>query len=122
MNEVYTDLEDKPKLMTLSEYQSLAYKTAIYPNKGDNIVYAALGLGEVGEVQNQVKKIIRDDNGIITAERREALIKEVGDTLWYVAAMASELGVNLEKIARINLHKLEQRKERGTLQGSGDNR
>ena len=90
---------------------------------GSNPYYPALGLGgEVGEVLNKVKKIMRDHDGKITDEYREILKKELGDVLWYVAALASELGLKLEEVARLNLEKLASRKERGTLGGDGDNR
>lgn len=104
------------------EYQRLAFTTAIYPNKGNNIYYPALGLGEVGEIQGKIKKIMRDDNGVITDKKREEIKKEVGDALWYIAALATELGLSLNDIAQSNLDKLFDRKERGVIKGSGDNR
>lgn len=100
-----------------------ASKTAIYPNRGDNITYPALGLcGESGEVAEHVKKIIRDDNGQLTKERRHAMIFELGDILWYLSQIAFELDTTLEAIANYNLAKLASRAERDKLQGSGDNR
>lgn len=109
--------------MRLNEYQEAALQTAIYPDKGNNIVYPALGLnGEAGEVADHVKKIMRDDGGEITPDRRRALVKEAGDTLWYLANLAAELGYSLEDIAQENITKLRGRQERGTLQGSGDER
>src|SRR3990167_9973339 len=92
------------KEITLREYQQTALETAIYPDVGENIVYPALGLaGEAGEVANQVKKIIRDDEGALTADRAETIISELGDVLWYAAAIANELGITLEDVARINI-------------------
>lgn len=109
--------------MTFSEYEREAGKTALYPRKGNNIFYPTLGLaGEAGEVADKVSKIIRDDNEVITPERRAALIKELGDVLWYLAAVAGELGVSLDEVAKENLHKLASRQERGALHGAGDNR
>ncbi len=109
--------------MNLSEYQEKALTTALYPNQGSNPYYPALGLGgEVGEVLNKVKKIMRDHDGKLTDEYREILKKELGDVLWYVAALATELGLNLDEVAGLNLEKLASRKERGTLSGDGDNR
>lgn len=108
--------------MDLNEYKKKAWKTAIYPNKGNNIYYPALGLGEAGEIQNKVKKIMRDDNGKITEEKRKELIKEIGDLLWYIAALANELDVDLNEIAEENIKKLTSRAERGKLKGSGDGR
>ena len=109
--------------MNLSEYQEKALTTALYPNQGSNPYYPALGLGgEVGEVLNKVKKIMRDHDGMITDEYREILKKELGDVMWYLAATATELGLNLEEVAQLNLDKLASRKERGVLGGDGDNR
>jgi len=87
------------------------------------VIYPALGLaGEAGEVCNKTKKILRDDGGRMTEEKRTQLIDELGDVLWYVANLATDLGVTLDEVARINLAKLNSRKERGTITGSGDNR
>lgn len=109
--------------MNLNEYQELVGQTAIYPNRGSNFIYPALGLcGEAGEVAEKVKKAIRDDGGQLSDERRQALIKELGDVMWYVAAMATELETSLEEVAQQNIEKLFSRKARGTLSGSGDNR
>jgi len=107
----------------LSEYQTRSRVTAVYPNAGDNIVYPTLGLaGEAGEVAENVKKMIRDDAGILSDERRGAIAKELGDVLWYVAQVATEADLDLDEIAATNLAKLLSRAERGVLQGSGDDR
>ena len=109
--------------MTLEEYQQRAKRTAIYPNQGNNFVYAALGLaGEAGEVSDKVKKVIRDKGGVLDEISRQEIAKELGDVLWYIATMATELNLSLELVAAQNLHKLLSRLERGVLQGSGDNR
>lgn len=110
--------------MDFNTYQELAVGTAIYPNKGTimGLAYAALGLGEAGEVQGKVKKILRDDNGEITEEKKLQIAYELGDLLWYIAAAASELGIDLDGVAEYNISKLKSRKQRGTLHGSGDNR
>jgi NTP pyrophosphatase (non-canonical NTP hydrolase) len=106
----------------LSEYQRLARRTAEYPREAW-LVYPALGLaGEAGEVAEHVKKAIRDDGGTVSDERRAALAKELGDVLWYLAGLASELGLDLEEIAQGNLEKLLSRQRRGVLSGSGDER
>lgn len=106
--------------MTFNDYQLAARGTAIYPTP---ITYPALGLcGESGEVAEKVKKYLRDDGGKMTDERREAIAKELGDVLWYVSNLASDLDLTLENIAAANLSKLASRKERGQLQGSGDSR
>lgn len=104
-------------------YQDVAEATAIYPDKGDNIYYPALGLaGETGEVCEKIKKIMRDQGGEVTKANKEDLVKELGDVLWYLASIATELNVSLAAIAEGNMKKLQDRMDRGTLKGSGDNR
>lgn len=104
-------------------YQEEAWKTAIYPHKGNNIYYPALGLaGEVGEACNRIKKVMRDSGGEPDGETLAALKKELGDALWYFAALARELGLGLSGIAHENLLKLQDRQKRGVLQGNGDDR
>jgi NTP pyrophosphatase (non-canonical NTP hydrolase) len=106
----------------LSEYQRLSRSTAKYP-RHEALTYPALGLaGEAGEFADHAKKVIRDDGGEVTPQRREAMAKELGDVLWYVAQLASELDLDLEQIAQENLDKLRSRMERGMLSGSGDDR
>ena len=108
--------------MDLNTYQQRARATAVYPfDKA--LEYCALGLcGEAGEVAEKVKKIIRDDQGVITDVKRDQLAKEVGDVMWYISQLAAEIDYSLEDIAQLNLEKLSSRSERGLLQGSGDNR
>lgn len=109
--------------MDFNTYQKTIRKTAIYPHQGDNLAYPALGLtGEAGEVADKVKKLIRDAGGKLSDPRREEMIKELGDVLWYLAALASELGVNLDEVALKNVQKVIDRKARGVLTGDGDNR
>lgn len=109
--------------MNFSDYQQNASTTALYPNAGNNLYYPALGLGgETGEVLNKIKKVMRDHGGTITDEYREILRSELGDVLWYVAALARELNLDLDDIAQANLKKLFSRKERGGLGGDGDSR
>jgi len=110
-------------LMDFSEYQKQVQKTAIYPNVGNNIAYPVLGLnGEAGEVAEKVKKLIRDCDGKLDDTHREELVKELGDVLWYVAALSFELGVDLSVVAEKNIQKLMSREKRGVLRGDGDNR
>lgn len=109
--------------MNFEEYQEKSRKTAIYPNVGENFVYPTLGLsGEAGEVAEKIKKVIRDKNGVMDDESREMIKKELGDVLWYVAQLASELKLPLDDIAEKNIEKLYGRMERGKIGGSGDNR
>jgi NTP pyrophosphatase (non-canonical NTP hydrolase) len=96
--------------MTFEEYQSAAGKTALYPRRSSNIEYPTLGLaGEAGEVANIVKKIQRDNDGILTDETRAKLKDELGDVLWYISACADELGLTLAEIADFNIDKLAKR-------------
>ncbi len=82
-----------------------------------------LGLvGEAGEIANKVKKIIRDNGGVVTPEQASQIAAEVGDVLWYVAALSRELGVDLGEVAQANIQKLTDRQARGVIGGSGDNR
>ena len=103
----------------MTHYQMAAQKSAIYNKLGtkskkvtDNLdlLYATLGLnGEAGEVAEEVKKMIRDDNGILTEDRRHRLLGELGDTLWYLSAVAHEAGLDLGEVACYNLKKLRSR-------------
>lgn len=112
--------------ISMSEYQEKTAETAIYPEAGTGSItalsYVGLGLGEVGEVQGKIKKVIRDDGGVLSEEKRQAIIDELGDVLWYASQLATELEVDLEHVARRNLRKLASRKDRGQLGGSGDER
>lgn len=107
--------------MTFKEYQEKAWLTAKYPNIHNNIIYPTLGLaGEAGELANKVKKIQRDDNGIISLAKWDQLLDELGDVLWYCAALATELNTDLESIAIRNISKLSSRNERNKISGEGD--
>ena len=109
--------------MDLDAYQNQARQTALYPQVGSNPIYPTLGLcGEAGEVADRVKKVLRDQGGVFNAQVREDLKLELGDVLWYVAQLASELGFSLEEIGRANLAKLASRSERNMIAGSGDRR
>jgi NTP pyrophosphatase (non-canonical NTP hydrolase) len=109
--------------MRLSDYQERSRATAVYPAAGANLLYPTLGLcGEAGEVAEKVKKMLRDDAGVLSVERRAALAKELGDVLWYLAQLATEAELDLDAIAEANLDKLLSRQERGALRGSGDER
>lgn len=103
--------------MEMNDYQEKAASTAIY--KAEHaVIYPALGLAaEAGEVANKVKKILRDGTF-----NREAIADEVGDCLWYIAALCRDLNVNMADLAKNNLQKLEDRKKRGKIAGSGDKR
>ena len=109
--------------MDFNYYQNRARETAIYPNMGSEFTYPALGLvGEAGEIANKLKKVIRDKSGVLSDGVRESVSDELGDVLWYVAQLATEMGTDLDTIAQRNIDKLASRKERGVIAGSGDNR
>jgi len=123
-------------MTTFNEYQKEAVGLKIsltkfleeHPNTPNDVIellavtYDGLGLGEAGEVQGKIKKIIRDNGGLITKEAKYEIAKELGDVLWYIASMSDNLGIPLEDIATMNIQKLHDRHARGTLHGSGDNR
>jgi NTP pyrophosphatase (non-canonical NTP hydrolase) len=108
--------------LDFAEYQRQASRTAIYDD-ADVVVYPALGLvSEAGEVAVKVKKVLRDDKGQFLPEKRQEIAKEIGDVLWYIAALCTDLNVDMEAVAQGNLDKLNSRLARGVLGGSGDNR
>lgn len=126
--------------LTFVEYQEKTRTTAIYKNeiaklfdtvsgvdnykieKLLNIAYVGLGLGEVGETQGKIKKLIRDSGGVVTDDMRNKIAGELGDILWYVSQTCCELDLSLSDVAQGNVEKLASRKERGVIQGSGDDR
>lgn len=110
--------------MTLEEYQKQALTTVISSDSEfRDLLHWVLGInGEAGEIAEKIKKIIRDKNGEVSESDKTELAKEVGDVLWYLAVFAHHLGVPFEQIAQQNLDKLQSRKARGVLGGSGDNR
>lgn len=116
--------------MNFNEYQTAALETATYPKRGNNLIYPAMGLaGEAGETTDKVKKYWRNlgVSEILSAddlkpEQVTELIKEIGDVLWYAAALSSELGFPLEIVAERNIEKLQDRVKRGVIKSEGDNR
>jgi NTP pyrophosphatase (non-canonical NTP hydrolase) len=106
-------------------YRMFAEDTAIYPEQKEllGLLYAVLGLaGEAGELANKTKKILRDSNKEITPEFMGYAMGELGDILWYLSAVCTELDIDLGQVAKVNLTTLYSRKERGVLKGDGDNR
>jgi NTP pyrophosphatase (non-canonical NTP hydrolase) len=109
--------------MDFDVYQTKSRKTAAYPAIGHSVIYPTLGLvNEAGEVAGKIKKVFRDKNGQISDETREALKAELGDVLWYIAQVATELNLSLDDIAQYNIAKLYDRLERGKIKGDGDYR
>jgi len=108
--------------MEFKEYQDKAVATAIY-GKGSVIIYPALGLGnEAGEVLGKIKKVLRDNEGVFDKESIDKISDEIGDVLWYIAALCRDLNINMEDVAKNNLIKLLDRQTRNVIQGSGDKR
>ena len=113
--------------LDFEEYQERAAETAVYPGRDNGPMYLApypcLGLaGEAGEVAEHAKKAIRDDGGMVSQARRAKLKKELGDVLWYIAAICDELGLSMADVAQANIDKLADRQERGAIRGEGDER
>jgi NTP pyrophosphatase (non-canonical NTP hydrolase) len=109
--------------MNFNDYQTKSRKTAGYPAIGHPIIYPTLGLvNEAGEVAGKIKKLFRDKEGQISEETREAIKAELGDVLWYITQVATELGLSLDEIAEYNIAKLYDRLERGKIRGDGNNR
>lgn len=129
--------------ININRYQDVASGTAIYPGQGTvvGLWYCITKLnGEAGEAAEHIGKAFRDDEvlimcpsqlpgaypafipGQLTPARREYLLKEAGDCLWYLGAICRELGTTIGHIAVLNLKKLYARQEASTLQGSGDDR
>lgn len=115
-------------MLSIKEYQIKAHTTADYPIpvcEGNYMDwdYPVHGLAEeAGEVAGKFAKAVRDENGYISDERKEAIVKELGDVCWFVAEVCTCLGVSLEDVMQKNLDKLASRKERDVIHGSGDDR
>src|ERR1700704_388477 len=110
-------------MLDFDGYQRESRKTGGVVRTDHPIVYPTLGLvNEAGEVAGKVKKIFRDKGGVIADADREALKGELGDVLWYLAAICTELDLRLEDVAAANLAKIFSRMERGVLGGEGDTR
>lgn len=110
--------------MELNEYQRLAHKTSHNTTVGgDALVYPVLGLvGEAGELANKVKKLHRDKGGVLDDSDNVALCGEMGDCIWYIAEICTQLGYDLDLVCRANIDKLRSRQQRGVIGGNGDNR
>jgi NTP pyrophosphatase (non-canonical NTP hydrolase) len=108
-------------------YDAEVSHLALYPQVGENPIYPALGLvGEAGEVAEKIKKLWRNElktrGADYSAEQKNEIVKELGDVLWYVAALAREIGSSIEDVARTNSVKLNSRGKRGVINSAGDNR
>src|SRR3990167_5324513 len=111
--------------MDFNEYQKLASRTAVFSGKQADfpLAYVALGLaGETGELIEKIKKVIRNDNGEITEEKREEIKREIGDVLWYLSQISRLCDIPFDDAARTNIEKLADRAKRGVIKSEGDNR
>lgn len=109
--------------MDMNEYQAAALRTASPKEKKDEVFHLVLGLcGESGEIAEKVKKIVRDHGSDFSKLNKDDLVKELGDVLWYVAVLADHFDIAFEEVAVRNIAKLADRKNRGLISGSGDNR
>jgi NTP pyrophosphatase (non-canonical NTP hydrolase) len=109
-------------MIKFHEYQEFVNGMKRYPWK-HAIIYPTIKLnGEAGEVAEKVGKVLRDEAGVFSDEKKEEIVKELGDVLWYICSLADDLGYSLEDVVNNNVRKLTSRKERGVMSGSGDNR
>lgn len=113
--------------MNFDEYQRKAAKydlsKATTDLKATGFIEKVLGLvGEAGETADKIKKILRDKDGVVSEEDEELIVKELGDTLWYIAGIARYLEVPFSKVASENIEKLESRYQRNRIHGEGDKR
>jgi len=105
------------------EYKKKSRETAVYQNLGKNYIYPLLGLaGETGEVVEKFKKLLRNNDGVIDKEFIESIKKELGDVLWYISQISTELDIELDDIAETNIKKLKSRMERNVIKSYGDDR
>ena len=129
--------------MTFEENQKAVHETAEYPeiivsdqnrldaitsdtppnNIRSNYIYPALGLaGEAGEVVEKIKKVVRNNNGVINQKETNEIFKEIGDVFWYCTELINCLGGSIEEVLQMNLDKLKDRSERNMIKSQGDNR
>lgn len=123
LNSLMISIGEKAGIVTLHVAEKKDEQEILFKKMSANFYYPALGLvGEAGEIANKVKKVMRDNFGILEEDKRKDLEKEIGDVLWYLAELSTALDIDLNKVAEDNLAKLFSRKERGVIKGSGDNR
>ncbi|MBT4349191.1 nucleoside triphosphate pyrophosphohydrolase family protein [bacterium] len=109
--------------MDFKKYQEESQKTVLHKEWDFALPYFVLGLnGEAGEVAEKIKKVLRDNNGVVSDEKKAEIEKELGDVLWYLSQTATELGLDLSEVAAKNLEKLFSRQARNKITGDGDNR
>lgn len=108
------------RTLELWNYLQFCRSTALYPNINNNWQYTLIGLvGEIGELSNKLKKVIRDNNGIITPDKRKECIDELGDVFWYLIMLCDEMKINPSDVIQNNIAKLTKRKETNTIHDIG---
>lgn len=111
--------------MDFNEYQKIASTTAHFNEENEmyKLMYVTMGVaGETGELVEKVKKLIRNDKGVLTEEKRAGIVAEMGDVLWYLSQLSALLDVPFEAAAQANVQKLKDRAARGVIKSEGDNR
>jgi len=109
--------------MNFNDYQKAAIRTGRPIDAPNELFHLGLGLvGEAGEIAEKLKKLVRDLDSDESKLDKADLIKELGDVLWYIAALANYLGIALDEVAVKNIAKLADRQARNQIKGSGDNR
>lgn len=111
--------------MDFDEYEKLAARTATFDDKPEDykLMYLTVGIaGEVGEIAEKIKKIMRNDGGKISEDKKQDLHHEIGDVLWYLSQLSRVLGLPLSGAAEYNIKKLEDRAARNVIKSTGDNR
>jgi NTP pyrophosphatase (non-canonical NTP hydrolase) len=110
--------------MTFDDYQARAKTTStLDPKSVTTPYYFGLGLtGEAGEIAEKLKKVIRNHDNDMSKLDVDDFKKELGDVLWYLAMLSSQVGLSFEDVAQTNLAKLADRKARGVIKSTGDNR
>ena len=117
----------------LSEYRGFVKSRSVHTSRkailrllkdyGPEIFDFIWGIaGESGEFVEKIKRAPRDHKGVINPRMRRELLKELGDKVWYITAMAELLDSTLEEILRINKRKLQSRYKRRKIHGAGDSR
>jgi len=106
--------------MELKDYSEFVKTTAVYPNIGQNWQYTLIGLtGELGELANILKKVMRDYNGIPTSDHYNKIIDELGDVFWYLTMLCYEFRIDPKLVLEGNVSKLVERKKTNTLHDIG---
>ena len=125
-------------MLDLAAYEKMVREAAIYRDGVDELVnganpediakmlkvfYAATGLaGEAGEVANKVKKILRDNGGVIDEATRQKVLGELGGVAWYLTAISAEFDFSVADVLQYNFDQITDRQARDVLKGDGDDR